>query len=161
MKPFTRRPILFPALVTLAAGGLLLAGCSGTGEPAEQATGSPTETQRLVLGVSEERPHAVRGNYSLGGPAMDALAQGDLVISAGGCLHVATADGAPTLLVFPQDAEPITEGRPGIRLDSHEYLVGEQVEFGGGGLELDAEQAAAISRCAPEGNVFLIQSTNH
>lgn len=156
----TLRPV--PAAVAaLATMTLLLTGCSSSGETEPAETAPSATEQPLELSVAGDNPAAVLGNHSLGGSAMEAQTSGKLVIADGGCLHVSTDGAAPTLLVFPQEAAPITQGRPGISLDSRDYLVGEQVDFGGGFIELDEQQTTAIARCHPSGNVFLVQSAGN
>lgn len=150
-----RIPLL---LAALSAAGLLLGSCSTNQDSEADVPASPSVQPPLSLEVTDGHPVAVRGNYSLGGPAMEAALEGELEIAAGGCLHLDTGEDAPKLLVFPQDAEPIERGRPGIKIGSTEVMVGDRFSVGGGSHQLTPEQTQAASACVPEEEVFLVQS---
>lgn len=145
------------ALSVLSAVGLVLSGCSNGEDHGKSSPSSPVAAEPLALEVTSGDPAAVRGNYSLGESSMDAQLEGELIIGAGGCLQLLTGQDESTLLVFPDEADPIERGRPGIEISSTRIMVGERASFAGGGYELSEEQHETLRRCVPSGEVFLVQ----
>ncbi|MGL3807283.1 hypothetical protein ACSYDW_14410 [Paeniglutamicibacter sp. R2-26] len=147
--------------------GLLLASCAagpGAGQvpgtesdpSAEAGTGSLNSVE---LALSGSDPRVIRSDAPLGGSSAKALLTGRLGIGRGNCLGVATDKGL-AVPAFPATAQLLAGGRPGIDIEGHRYLVGEEVSFGGGLAVLDDERKRALAPCLGEGDsdIFLIGS---
>ncbi|WP_404291216.1 hypothetical protein [Glutamicibacter arilaitensis] len=112
------------------------------------------------LGLTSGNPRAVVDERS---SAAEGLAAGEgagnLLVGAGGCFALDADDGPPVLLVFPEEAQILADGWPGVKIADEEYLVGDEVVFSGGYRNLASAELEAVTDCQPQEEAFFVHAS--